>query len=142
MARANALSFAIVALSVLAGVPSAAVADRIDDLDATMEVLDDPVDLESTLSKLRSPDDQEAEIGYSISPGFQRRGLGQETVEALVAHLFNKKGIVRIIAKTDPDNIASNKLLEKLGFSKTAHLKKSVEIRGELKDDLIFELEK
>ena len=89
------------------------------------------------------PDSEnEAEIGYTISPGFQRRGLGTETVKALTDHLFKKKGIKKIIARTDPDNISSNKLLDKLGFSKTAHLKKSVKIRGELKDDLVFELKK
>lgn len=90
----------------------------------------------------RTLSETEAEIGYSISPGFQRRGLGTETIKALVEHLFKKKGIKKIIAKTDPDNIPSNNLLEKLGFSKTAHLKKSVKIRGELKDDLVFELKK
>ena len=63
MARTNALSFAIVAL-LLAGVSPAAFADRIDDLDVTMEVLDAPGDLKGTLSKLRTPDDPEVEIGY------------------------------------------------------------------------------
>ncbi|MEN8223653.1 MAG: GNAT family protein [Acidobacteriota bacterium] len=86
--------------------------------------------------------DTEAEIGYSISPGFQRRGLGLETVGSLTNHLFNKKGMEKIIASTDPENIPSLKLLENLGFTLKEHLKESVEIRGELKDDLVFELKK
>jgi len=64
MARANLFYFALVALLALAGVSPAAYADRIDDLDVTMEVLDTPGDLQRALSKLRSPDDQEVEIGY------------------------------------------------------------------------------
>ncbi len=84
----------------------------------------------------------EAEIGYSISPGFQRQGLGCETVGTLIKYLFNKKGIENIVARTDPDNIPSSKLLEKLGFRVKEHLKKSIEIRGEMKDDLVFELKK
>ncbi len=84
--------------------------------------------------------DNEAEIGYTISPGFQRRGLGEETVSTLINHLFKKKGIERIIASTDPENIPSIKLLEKLGFTVKEYKKESLEIRGEMKDDLIFEL--
>lgn len=86
--------------------------------------------------------ENDAEIGFTISPGFQRKGLGTETVKSLIDHLFKKKGVEKVIAKTDPDNTRSIKLLEKTGFIKTAHLKKSVEIRGEWKDDLVFELKK
>jgi hypothetical protein len=64
MAGTNAFSFAVIALLALAGVPSAAHADRIDDLDVTMVVLDGPGDLQRALSKLRSPDDPDVEIGY------------------------------------------------------------------------------
>ena len=83
-----------------------------------------------------------AEIGYTVSPGFQGNGLGTETVGTLINHLFNKKGMEKIIARTDPENIPSSKLLERLGFTLKEHLEKNAEIRGELKDDLVFELKK
>jgi len=84
----------------------------------------------------------EAEIGYSIAPGRQRQGFGSETVAALVDHLFRKKGIETVIAKTDPANTPSNRLLRKLGFTVKEHLKNAVEIRGQWVDDLVFELKK
>lgn len=64
MAQARFSSFVMVSLLVIVGAPPAAVADRIDDLEVTMEVLDAPGDLKGTLSQLRTPDDPEVEIGY------------------------------------------------------------------------------
>ena len=85
-------------------------------------------------------DDQQAEIGYTIAPETQGRGYGTETVSGLVAYLFREQNMHRIIATTDPDNTGSTRVLEKLGFRKEGHLKKSILIRGEWKDDLIFAL--
>lgn len=84
----------------------------------------------------------ETEIGYTIAPGSQRAGFGTETVRTFIDHLFNKKGVEKIIARTDPENIPSTQLLKKFGFKLKEHLVKNVEIRGEMKDDLVFELKK
>jgi RimJ/RimL family protein N-acetyltransferase len=79
-----------------------------------------------------------AEIGYSISPHFQRKGLGREVTEALVGFLFEEMSIHKIIARTDPENLGSIKILEGIGFRNETHLKRSVKIRGEWKDDLVY----
>ena len=59
--------------------------------------------------------DGEVEIGYGMSLAWHRRGLGTEaarglTIEAL-AH-----GASRVVALTRPDNIASWRLLERIGY--------------------------
>ncbi|OGU62416.1 MAG: hypothetical protein A2V66_17155 [Ignavibacteria bacterium RBG_13_36_8] len=82
--------------------------------------------------------DNQAEIGYTISPQYQRKGLGSEVVESLINFLFRELSLRKIIAKTDPENIGSIKVLEKFGFRKEAHLVRSVQIRGEWKDDLVY----
>ena len=83
-------------------------------------------------------DGNQAEIGYTIAPPFQRRGLGTEVVKSLVDYLFKEVSIHKIIAKTDPENVGSIKVLENLGFRREAHLKRSVQIRGEWRDDLVY----
>lgn len=82
----------------------------------------------------------QAEIGYTISPPYQRKGIGSEVVKSLIGFLFKEMSILKIIAKTDPENIGSIKILERIGFRKEAHLIQSVKIRGEWKDDLIYSI--
>ena len=88
----------------------------------------------------RIQSDDQTEIGYTIVPSYQRKGIGSEVVESLIYFLFNEMFIQRIIAKTDPENIGSIKVLERLGFRKEAHLVKNVKIRGEWKDDLVYSI--
>jgi RimJ/RimL family protein N-acetyltransferase len=56
-----------------------------------------------------------AKIGYTIAPAHQRRGFGAEAVGALVTRLF-EAGIHRVEASLDARNVASARLLERLGF--------------------------
>ena len=81
---------------------------------------------------------QQAEIGFTIAPPFQRKGLGREAVSALLQYLSARCGIRRVLAHTDPENLASRGLLEGLGFQQELLLKRHVLIRGEWKDDLRY----
>ena len=59
---------------------------------------------------------RKAEIGFTIAPHFQRKGLAFEAVTALINYLFLKQIENLIIAITDPKNVSSIMLLEKIGF--------------------------
>lgn len=83
-------------------------------------------------------DDRQAEIGYTIAPESQGRGYGTEVVVALTDYLIRDQNLHRIIATTDPRNLASIRILEKLGFRREGHFKESVFIRGVWMDDLVF----
>ena len=80
----------------------------------------------------------ETEIGYTIAPSYQRRGFGSEVVTALIGYVFDQTPSHTIIAKTDPMNLASIALLTRLGFKKIAHIERSVQIRGQWEDDVVF----
>ncbi|QGJ72299.1 Hypothetical protein PBC10988_40170 [Planctomycetales bacterium 10988] len=56
------------------------------------------------------------EIGYRIHANFRRQGYGVEAVEALIAWGFRQPKVRTIIARVDPENLPSKRLLEKLGF--------------------------
>lgn len=56
------------------------------------------------------------EIGYSIVPESRRLGFANETVQALVAHALSKPEVVRVIACTTAENLASVRVLERCGF--------------------------
>ncbi len=56
------------------------------------------------------------EVGWGIHPAFQRRGLAREAMGPVLDHAFHARGCARLVAITDPENLASRTLTERLGF--------------------------
>lgn len=56
------------------------------------------------------------EIGYGINPKYEGKGLMTEAVSAIVRWASEQPGVLLIEAETEPDNIASQRVLEKAGF--------------------------
>jgi len=81
-----------------------------------------------------------AEIGYSIRRDRWRLGLGSEAVAALIGFGFERLGLRRIEADSDPRNSASIRLLEKLGFVREGYMRERWEIDGEIQDAVCFGL--
>jgi len=55
------------------------------------------------------------EIGYGVVPAYRGQGYGFEAVEALVNWAFSA-GVRSIIAECQPHNVASVRILERLGM--------------------------
>jgi len=80
------------------------------------------------------------EIGYSLLPNERRKGYCSEAVKIMVDYLFLSKDVGRIQAQTDPRNVASQKVLEKVGFKKEGTLRKNLFVRGEWRDTYLFSI--
>ena len=65
------------------------------------------------LRQHRSP---EYEVGYMLRKKYWGQGLATEIVKSLVDFGFHKMGLLRIQALTDIENMASQKVLLKVGF--------------------------
>lgn len=63
--------------------------------------------------------DGSVEIGYGILTEYQGRGYATEAVGASVEWALTQPGVNRVEAETDPDNRASQRVLEKCGFRAT-----------------------
>jgi RimJ/RimL family protein N-acetyltransferase len=83
---------------------------------------------------------KQLEIGYSLVPSERGKGYCTEATQLMVDYLFLSKDTMRIQAQTDPRNVASNKLLEKVGFKKEGTLRKSFFMRGEWVDSYIYSI--
>src|SRR5262245_51680416 len=57
------------------------------------------------------------DIGYAFVPEFWSAGYAREAATAVMAWAQGTLGLQRILAITNPDNAASIRLLEKIGFS-------------------------
>jgi RimJ/RimL family protein N-acetyltransferase len=57
------------------------------------------------------------EIGYGIVPAHRGHGYVTEAVNALTAWALAQPGVTEVRAETDPDNLASQNVLARAGFS-------------------------
>jgi [ribosomal protein S5]-alanine N-acetyltransferase len=64
------------------------------------------------------------ELGYIFNPKYQRKGYASEASRAITEHAFANYKTHRIMARCNPDNTASWKLLEKIGYIREGHFKK------------------
>lgn len=85
-------------------------------------------------------DVHQVEIGITVAPSRQNQGLASEALDTLLDYLFVELKKHRVVAAIDPGNLASERLLEKVGFRKEGHFKESLSIDGEWVDDVRFGL--
>lgn len=62
------------------------------------------------------------EIGYGLEPLFWGQGYATEAVAALCRWALEQSGVTAIEAETVPDNAASQRVLEKVGFFPTGDI--------------------
>lgn len=60
--------------------------------------------------------DGEVEIGYGICKEYRNNGYATEAAKAAVKFAFEKAGLDTLVAIVKPENIASRRVIEKLGF--------------------------
>lgn len=63
------------------------------------------------------PETKEVEVGYLLGRAFWGQGLATEGARVSVRHGFEHLGLETIIGLTHPENVASQRVLEKLGMS-------------------------
>jgi RimJ/RimL family protein N-acetyltransferase len=90
--------------------------------------------------KTDEQDKRLAEIGYTLAHAFHGKGLACEAATALIDYAFNTLKMHRLSATADPRNLASLKLLGRLGFRKEAHFVKSLWFKGDWADDVVYGL--
>lgn len=63
------------------------------------------------------PGTADVEVGYRLRHGMWGRGFATEVARELVRYGFDDLGLKRIIGVTHPDNVASQRVLEKIGLT-------------------------
>lgn len=79
------------------------------------------------------------ELGYRIGEAHQGKGYASEAVKILTKLAFDTYGIDYIQALTSPNNIASQIILIKNGFSFIKRIPNDVEVNGAFEDSIVFE---
>jgi RimJ/RimL family protein N-acetyltransferase len=80
-------------------------------------------------------------IGYWLAAEARGRGLTTAALEALSRWVFEAHGLGRVELVTDPDNIASQRVAEKAGFTREGTLRSFLLNRdGSRRDGVLFSL--
>lgn len=79
-------------------------------------------------------------IAFFMLPGERRKGYCTEASKIIVDYLFLSKEIPCIQATTHINNIASQKVLLKVGFKKEGVMRKRFYIRGKWEDQFIYSI--
>ena len=80
------------------------------------------------------------ELGYALGADAQGQGYMAEAVRAACEHAFRVLGIRRIEAEVNPDNVASCRLLERVGFTLEGRMRKRWTGKGATYDTNIYGL--
>lgn len=81
-----------------------------------------------------------AEIGFSLAAAHQGKGYAVEAVSAVVDDLVDRVGVHRIVADLSPENLASARLLERLGLTFEYFAEKAFWWRGAWDDNLYYSM--
>ena len=81
-----------------------------------------------------------ADIGYMIHPARHGQGIATEAVTALVDHCFGLLALHRLTAFIDPENTASIRLAENLGFRREGLLRETLFLNNAWRSDLVYGL--
>lgn len=79
-----------------------------------------------------------AELGYWLGEPFWGRGIITEAILQIVAYGFDHWDFTRIFARPFGTNIASQRALEKAGFTLEGRFEKTLFKNGEYLDELVY----
>ena len=81
-----------------------------------------------------------AGLGYALMPEHWGKGLAKEAATLAISYGFLELGLHRIEADTEPNNLRSNRVLERLGFQREGRLRERFFHPDGIQDSRIFGL--
>jgi ribosomal-protein-alanine N-acetyltransferase len=87
-----------------------------------------------------NPDYRSASLGYCYSDAAWGHGYATEAARAVLQWAFDTLDLNRVQAETDTRNLASARVLEKVGFVREGTLREDCVVNGEVSDSWVFGL--
>jgi RimJ/RimL family protein N-acetyltransferase len=88
--------------------------------------------------RLTSGDHAQGEIGFVFNPDHHGHGYATEAGRALLGLGFEAVGMHRIVGRTEARNVASARVLERLGMRREAHFVENEFVKGEWQSELVY----
>ncbi|MPY34231.1 GNAT family N-acetyltransferase [Streptomyces adustus] len=87
-----------------------------------------------------NPDHRSASLGYCFDDAAWGHGYATEAARAVLRWAFDTLDLNRVQAETDTRNLASARVLEKLGFVREGTLREDCVVHGEVSDSWVYGL--
>jgi RimJ/RimL family protein N-acetyltransferase len=87
-----------------------------------------------------NPEYRSGSLGYCFDDSVWGRGYATEAARALLQWAFGALDLNRVQAETDTRNVASARVLEKLGFVREGTLREDCIVNGEVSDSWVYGL--
>lgn len=87
-----------------------------------------------------NPDWRSASLGYCLTEAAWGRGHATEAARVLLRWAFGTFDLNRVQAETDTRNVASARVLEKLGFVREGTLREDCIVDGDVSDSWVYGL--
>ncbi|GGQ57938.1 GNAT family N-acetyltransferase [Streptomyces flaveolus] len=87
-----------------------------------------------------NPDFRSASLGYCYDDAVWGQGYATEAARALLGWAFDTLDLNRVQAEADTRNVASARVLEKLGFVREGTLREDCVVNGDVSDSWVYGL--
>lgn len=78
------------------------------------------------------------EIGFVVHPDHHGRGYATEAARELLRIAFDELMLHRVVGRTEARNVASARVLEKLGMRREAHLIENEHVKDEWQSEFVY----
>jgi RimJ/RimL family protein N-acetyltransferase len=112
-------------------------AEESDKILLAVERREDAAMIGEVVLVLRSVESRQAELGYIFNPDCYGRGYATEAGRALLALGFDEAGMHRIYARCHAQNLASRRVMDRLGMREEAHFREHRFVKGAWDEELI-----
>jgi RimJ/RimL family protein N-acetyltransferase len=90
--------------------------------------------------RVHPADSRQATIGVALARAWHGRGFAFEALSCVFDFLFRQRALHRLVVDTDAENIAMQRLAERLGMRREGHLRQSLWFKGRWADELFYAL--
>jgi RimJ/RimL family protein N-acetyltransferase len=87
---------------------------------------------------LTTPANDVAGLGYNVGRPYWNKGYVTEAVQAMLRYAFDVSGLHKVFATADSRNLASIRVMEKVGMRQEALLREHRFYRGERADEVHY----
>ena len=92
------------------------------------------------LAEQRRPAEGRAAIGYWLAPHARGRGVATHAVRLIAGWAFRDLQVARLELTCGPDNVASQRVAERCGFTREGVLRSHLPFKGARRDTVVFSL--
>ncbi len=83
---------------------------------------------------------EQGELGFVVHPAHQRKGYATEASRRMLEFAFTTMRLHRVIGRLEARNVASARVMEKLGMRREAHFIENEWVKGEWQSEFVYAL--